>query len=133
MLNKCFMENKIPTLWTIQNYRHTEAWEGLCESQELQTNIPLVSCIQTPRKNDTEQNRTGMVNLNKEPAKGYDSPWLIWRCLNRLHTGYTCSKEQRKNGATLIETQHVHADWMRKIQRMCFDVLSSHIPAHWNQ
>ena len=38
----------------------------------------------------------GIVNLNEEPAKEYDSPWLTWRCLNRLRTGYTCSKEQRK-------------------------------------
>ena len=48
MLNKCFMENKIPTLW-----RHTEAWEGLCDSKELPTNIPLVPYIQTIRKNAT--------------------------------------------------------------------------------
>ena len=29
-------------------------------------------------------------------SHGHDSPWLNWRCLNRLRTGYTCSKEQRK-------------------------------------
>ena len=29
-------------------------------------------------------------------AKGHNSPWLTWRSLNRLRTGYTCSKEQRK-------------------------------------
>ena len=29
-------------------------------------------------------------------AKGNNSPWLTWRSLNRLRTGYTCSKEQRK-------------------------------------
>ena len=57
MLNKCFMENKIPTLWR-QDYCHTEAWEELCNSKELQTNIPLVSYLQTLRKNDTEQNST---------------------------------------------------------------------------
>ena len=33
---------------------------------------------------------------NKESVKGYDSPWLTWWCLNRLRTGYICSKEQRK-------------------------------------
>ena len=43
---------------TVQNYRHTEAWEGLCDSKELQTNIPLVSYVQTLQKNDTEQNGT---------------------------------------------------------------------------
>ena len=29
-------------------------------------------------------------------AHGHNSPWLTWRSLNRLRTGYTCSKEQRK-------------------------------------
>ena len=29
-------------------------------------------------------------------AKGHNSPWLTWRSLNRLRTGYTCSKEQQK-------------------------------------
>ena len=29
-------------------------------------------------------------------AKGYDSPWTTWRCLNRLPTGYTGSKVQTK-------------------------------------
>ena len=39
---------------TVQDYRHTEAWG----SKEFQTNIPLVSYVQTLRKNDTEQNST---------------------------------------------------------------------------
>ena len=43
-----------------------------------------------------DKSRLGMVNLNEKPAKGYGSPWLTWPCLNRLRTGYTCSKEQRK-------------------------------------
>ena len=29
-------------------------------------------------------------------AKVHNSPWLTWRSLNRLRTGYTCSKEQWK-------------------------------------
>ena len=43
---------------TVQDYRHTKAWEGLCNSKELQTNIPLVSYVQTLRKNNTEQSST---------------------------------------------------------------------------
>ena len=39
---------------------------------------------------------TGAVNLQENLAKGFDSPWTTWRCLNRLRTGYTCSKDQRK-------------------------------------
>ena len=58
MLNKCFMENKFSTLWTIQDYRHTEAWELLCDSKETHTNIPQVSYVLTLRKNDIELNST---------------------------------------------------------------------------
>ena len=36
------------------------------------------------------------VNLSENLASGYDSPWTTWRCLNRLRTGCTCSKEQRQ-------------------------------------
>ena len=40
-------------------------------------------------------NRTS-VNHDESLARGHDSPWTTWRCLNRLRTGYTCRKEQRK-------------------------------------
>ena len=43
-----------------------------------------------------ERAHAGVVNLYEDLAMGHDSPWLNWRCLNRLRTGYTCSKEQRK-------------------------------------
>ena len=46
------------------------------------------------RQNDTSHNCA--VNLDESLARGHDSPWTTWRCLNRLRTGYTCSKEQRK-------------------------------------
>ena len=35
------------------------------------------------------------ANLDESLAKGFDRPWTTWRCLNRLRTGFTCSKEQR--------------------------------------
>ena len=55
-----------------------------------------------------EKAHAGLVNLYEDLATGHDSPWLSWRCLNRLRTGYTCSKEQRKkwgyfNGDTTCE------------------------------
>ena len=37
-----------------------------------------------------------IINLHEELAKGYDIPWTTWRCLNRMRTGYTCSKAQMK-------------------------------------
>ena len=36
------------------------------------------------------------VNIDESLAKGFDRPWTTWRCLNRLRTGFTCSKEQRQ-------------------------------------
>ena len=50
----------------------------------------------------------GLVNLYENLATGNYITWLNWRCLNRLRTGYTCSKEQRKkwgyfNGYTTCE------------------------------
>ena len=55
-----------------------------------------------------EKAHAGLVNLYDDLATGHDSSWLNWRCLNRLRTGYTCSKEQRKkwgyfNGDTTCE------------------------------
>ena len=37
-----------------------------------------------------------IVNIDESLAKGFDRPWRSWRCLNRLRTGFTCSKEQRQ-------------------------------------
>ena len=57
------------------------------------------------QKRSMDKSQLGMVNLNEEPAKGYDSPWLTWRCLNRLRTGYTCSKE-----IGLLQWRHVRVE-----------------------
>ena len=43
---------------TIQDYRHIETREGLFDSKELPTYIPLMSHVQTLRKNDTKQDST---------------------------------------------------------------------------
>ena len=55
-----------------------------------------------------EKAHAGLVNLYEDPATGHDGPWLNWKSLNRLRTGYTCCKEQRKkwgyfNGDTTCE------------------------------
>ena len=36
------------------------------------------------------------VNIDESLAKGFDRPWTTWRCLNRLRTWFTSSKEQRQ-------------------------------------
>ena len=70
-----------------------------------------------------DKSRLGMVNLNEEPAKGYDSPWLTWRCLNRLRTGYTCSKEQRKKWG-YFNGDACACELDEDIWRICYDVIS---------
>ena len=48
------------------------------------------------RKRLRNKSHLDIINLHEELAKGYDSPWTTWMCLNILRTGYTCSKAQRK-------------------------------------
>ena len=48
------------------------------------------------RKRLRNKSHIDIINLHEGLAKGYDSPWTTWRCLNRLRPGYTCSKAQRK-------------------------------------
>ena len=55
----------------------------------------VIRCSEWLRRTNKTPHRTS-VNLDKSLARGHDSPWTMWRCLNRLRTGYTCSKEQRK-------------------------------------
>ena len=55
----------------------------------------VVRCNEWQRRS-RDKSQLGMVNLNEEPAKGSDSTRHTWRRINRLCTGYTCSKEQRK-------------------------------------
>ena len=54
---------------TIEDYRHIETREGLFDSKELPTHIPLMSHVQTLRKNDTKQDSTCIEqHLIKEQA-----------------------------------------------------------------
>ena len=65
----------------------------------------VIRCSEWLRRTNKTPHRTS-VNLDESLARGHDSPWTTWRCLNRLRTGYTCSKEQQKkwqylNGDTM--------------------------------
>ena len=55
----------------------------------------VIRCSEWLRRTDKASHRTS-VNLDESIARGHDSPWTTWRCLNRLCTCYTCSKEQPK-------------------------------------
>ena len=84
----------------------------------------VIRCIEWLR-------RTNSVNLDESLARGHDSPWTTWRCLNRLRTGYTCSNSSGRNGNTSMETQPVYAVSRQKIPRACCNAPSLHDPAPW--
>ena len=95
-------------------FGHTPARRRLKSRRSFLTSVqPVHFPAKVVRVNEwkrrlEEKAYAGLVNLYEDLATGYDSPWLNWRCLNRLSTGYTCSKEQRKkwgyfNGDTTCE------------------------------
>ena len=45
---------------------------------------------------ESEKSHIDVGLPTEDLAKGHNSPWLTWRSLNRLRTGYTYSKEQQK-------------------------------------
>ena len=57
--------------------------------------LPKVVRCNECQKRSGDKSGVRMIGLEKT-VKGYDRTWLTWRCLNRLGTGYTCSKEYRK-------------------------------------
>ena len=64
----------------------------------------VVRCNEWQRRS-RDKSRMGMVSLNEEPVKGYNSPWLSWQCLNTLDT--LAVKSRGRNGTTSMETPHV--------------------------
>ena len=48
------------------------------------------------RARQHEKSHIDIGLLKEDLAKVHKSPWLTWRSLNRLRTGYTCSKEEQK-------------------------------------
>ena len=90
------MEQQIRSLFT-----HIPA-RSLKSRKDLLINVKpsyfpakVVRCNEWQRRS-RDKSPLSMVILNEELARGYDSPWLTWQCLNRIQTGYTCSKKQRK-------------------------------------
>ena len=57
----------------------------------------VIRCNEWQRRLNTKPHSCS-ANLTDSLARGHTSQWTAWRCLNRLRTGVTCSKEQRKKG-----------------------------------
>ena len=97
-------------------------------------NIPakVIRCSEW-RKRLRNKPHIYIINLHEELAKGYDSPWTTWRYLNRLRTGYTCSKSTKKgkSGISTQETPHVLVEKQKKLRHTCYSAPNSYIPALW--
>ena len=75
--------------------RRLESWNCLlCSVKPADIPPKVIRCSAWLRRLQTIPHRA-TVNIDESLAKGFDRPWTTWRCLNRLRTGFTCSKEQR--------------------------------------
>ena len=83
-------------------FGHTPARSRLKSRRSFLTSVQPVHFPAKVVPSQRMEEKTGgevtcrLVNLYDDIATGHDSHWLNWRCLNRLRTGYTCSKERRK-------------------------------------
>ena len=83
-------------------FGHTPARSRIKSRRSFLTNVQpvhfLAKVVQVNewKRRLEEKAHSGLVNLYENLATGHDIPWLNWRCLNRLRTGYTGSIEQRK-------------------------------------
>ena len=55
----------------------------------------VIRCNEWPHRLNTKTHSCS-GNLTESLARGHTSQWPIRRCLNRLRTGVTCTKEKRK-------------------------------------
>ena len=118
--------------WKIPAERRLKS-RNCCLHSVKPANFPhkVIKCSEWLRRTNKRAHRTS-VKLDESLARGHDSPWTTWRCLNRLRTGYTCSKEQRKKWQYFeMETQHVYAVLRQKISRTCCNAPFLHDHAHW--
>ena len=73
---------------TIQDYRHIETREGLFDSKELPTYIPLMSLVRTLRKNDTEQDSTCHRRTPNQGTDRFQIREIMHKSSPKPHTAY---------------------------------------------
>ena len=75
-------------------------------NDEVVSYLPSHLQSSAPKSYDATNSRGNLeidiVNLTETLTNGYDSPWTSWRDLNKLRTGYTCSKGKRHRHASSI-------------------------------
>ena len=67
----------------------------LCSVRPADFHPKVIRCNEWQHSLNTKTHSCS-ANLAERLARGHTSQWTTWRCLNRLRTGVTCSKEQRK-------------------------------------
>ena len=78
-----------------------------------------------------EKAHAGLVNMYEDPARGHDSPWLNWRCLNRQELDTLVAKNKGRSGDISTKTQHVNAAWQQRTRLTCCNAHSWHTHAPW--
>ena len=59
--------------------------------------LRITAQYQSFKQVEVTNEHIGIIYLHEEMAECYGSVWTTWKCINRLRTGYTCSKTQREN------------------------------------
>ena len=67
----------------------------LCSMKPAEFSPKIIRCNKWLRSLQTTPHNV-TVNLGENLARGYNSTWTKWSCLNRLRTGFSCSREQRQ-------------------------------------
>ena len=90
----------------------------------------VISCSEW-QKTLRNKSHIDIINFHEELAKGYDSPWTTWRCVNRLRTGYTCRKTQRKKWTFYTGDTTCACGKAEETATHMLQCSNSHIPALW--
>ena len=89
LLNICFMENKIPTIWRQSKIiAILKPGKDSFDSKELPTYIPLISHVQTLQKNDTEQDSTCHRTTPNQGTGRFQIREIMHKSTPKPHTAY---------------------------------------------
>ena len=72
----------------IQDYHHTQARERLRNSEELQTNFPLMPYVQTLRMNDSKQNSPSLIKEQASFRTGKSSTSQLLNLTQHIEDSY---------------------------------------------
>ena len=101
-MNQTGRERETRSLFGAHTSKKTSKVEKKLPYKCSTSSLPSKSCPSQRMEEKTGGECTCRLCKNKQTT------WLNWRCMNRLRTGSTCSKEQRKkwgyfNGDTTCE------------------------------